>query len=279
MKYLLLILTITLAACSSTRGLDKKKNPSSEKTELSGRNAAQAYIHRVEDNAQEAKAVTAKVKMSLRSGNKDISASGSLRMRRDDVIQLSLTVLGFEVARMEFTPQDVLVIDRYHKQYVRATYSDLDFLRQAGLDFSSLQSLFWAEIFQPGTKGKTDISRFDVTEKGTTTILTLNDAPSLDYIFSTLTSTACLEKVTVKTKSNSRNKGQLDWNYANHTTIGGKPFPLQMEARFTGAKKDIGFTLTLNRVNNDDNWEGHTNPSHKYTERKAEEILGKLFNH
>ena len=37
-----------------------------------------------------------------------------------------------------------------HKQYVKATYNDLAFLKNNGLNFYSLQALFWNELFLPG---------------------------------------------------------------------------------------------------------------------------------
>lgn len=87
--------------------------------------------------------------MDVDADGKQISCGGSLKMKRDDVIQLSLTFLGFEVGRLEFTPKDGLVVDRIHKQYSRASYAEVDFLRQAGLDFYTLQSLFWSKSSPP----------------------------------------------------------------------------------------------------------------------------------
>ena len=66
--------------------------------------------------------------MDINLGQKDLSVNGTLRMKRNDVVQLSLTFLGMEVGRMEFTPSDVLIIDRFNKQYVRASYDEVSFL-------------------------------------------------------------------------------------------------------------------------------------------------------
>lgn len=95
--------------------------------------------------------VTASTKVRLSGvGGKDLSVNGKLQMKRNDVIRLSLRFLGMEVGLMEFTPNDVLVVDRINKQFVRAKYGEVSFLRQAGLDFYALQSLFWNELFIPG---------------------------------------------------------------------------------------------------------------------------------
>ncbi len=88
-------------------------------------------------------AMTAKMKLNVDALGKSLSVNGSLRMKRDEVVQLSLSMLGFELGRLEFSPDDVLILDRYHKQYVRCGYDDISFLKSAGIDFYALQSLFW----------------------------------------------------------------------------------------------------------------------------------------
>ena len=72
-------------------------------------------------------------------------------MRKDNVIRLQLLipVLRSEVGRIEFTPEGVLFVDRYHHQYVKTTYDEVDFLRDNGITFYSLQSLFWNQLLLP----------------------------------------------------------------------------------------------------------------------------------
>lgn len=75
-------------------------------------------------------------------GRQNLSVGGTLKMKRDDVVQLSLTVLGIEVGRLEFTPKDVLIVDRVNKQYVRARYDQVAFLQTADLDFYAFSRCF-----------------------------------------------------------------------------------------------------------------------------------------
>lgn len=102
-------------------------------------------------------------------------------MKRDQMIRISLRMLGFEVGVMEFTPADVLVIDRFNKQYVRAAYNEVGFLRQAGLDFYSLQALFWNELFLPGQHQLTtsDLKRFTLEQVQQTNVLVPTSTPAL----------------------------------------------------------------------------------------------------
>lgn len=66
--------------------------------------------------------LTSKISVDAKVGEKEVSAVGTLRIKKDEVIQVSLQVplLGIEIGRFEITPDYILVIDRYHKQYVKA---------------------------------------------------------------------------------------------------------------------------------------------------------------
>lgn len=96
---------------------------------------------------------TAKVKVRLRRDDKDISTTGTLRMRYDDVIQITLVdpLLGIaEVGRLELSPDNVLVIDRLNKRYVSTTYEDFSSLKSRNIGFSTIQDFFWKEAQNSG---------------------------------------------------------------------------------------------------------------------------------
>ena len=85
MKYLFVILAVlSLAACRSSRDLSKTPSSTPEHTSET-KTKAEHYVKRVCANAQTEKTITARIKMSLNAGGKDISAGGTLRMKRDDV--------------------------------------------------------------------------------------------------------------------------------------------------------------------------------------------------
>ena len=95
---------------------------------------------------QEETCITSRLRMELSSGGASTSVGGSLRMKRDDVIQLSVVTFGIlEVARIEMTPDYFMLIDKMGRQYVKAAYSDVSFLRSADVDFYTIQAYFWDE--------------------------------------------------------------------------------------------------------------------------------------
>lgn len=98
---------------------------------------------------------TASVSFNL-SGRK---VNGQIRMRRDRCIQLSASLLGLmEVARVEFFPDRVVVMDRVHNLYSVCHYADIPYRNELGLDFNVVQAILWNRIFSPGSANSVDAS-------------------------------------------------------------------------------------------------------------------------
>lgn len=284
MKHLLYILIacVALTGCRSSKGVEKSRHEgeSTEHVRLDKNDnhaTATAYVERVVREASASKLhLSASVKVGIKGFGKDLSVNGTLRMKRDDVIRLSLRFLGMEIGVMEFTPQDVLLVDRYHKQYVRAAYSEVSFLRQADLDFYALQSLFWNELFVPGERqAKNSVRRFNVVTDNGRAMLTLNDTPQLNYTFVTHADKALIEQVKVKGRK-ATDKGEFCWTYGNFMPFAGRKFPNNMEMTVTGTGKNVGLTLRLSSLSAESDWNTRTTVSAKYQKRTVEEVLGGL---
>lgn len=89
--------------------------------------------------------ITAKLSAKVGVEEAGQSVGGMLRMRRDHVIQLSLTKFGIEGARVIFTPDSLIVLDRLHKRYAANTYAAfVGILPDARpLTFQDFQTFFW----------------------------------------------------------------------------------------------------------------------------------------
>lgn len=287
MKQILFILiaTVCLTACRTAKKASKLPSPApgempakrpSLKPDRS--EAAAAYVQQVVqlNNSHAKPCLTANVKVSLSGLGKELSVNGALRMKRDDVVRLSLRFLGMEVGIMEFTPQDVLLVDRFHKQYVRASYHEVSFLKQANLDFYALQSLFWNELFVPGSRDvKSQTNNFSVVKTNGYTILSPTDTPKLSYCFLTHADRALIEKVKVQGKK-ATDKGEFCWTYDNFKAFGARSFPMNMEMSVTGTGRDIKLKLNLSSLGTDSNWNTRTTISSKYQRRTVDEVLGGL---
>ena len=139
------MLCILLASCRSKKEVVSTTTTVSDNTTI-GVPPSQGNKQPADAKQQEETCVTAKVRLELASNGKSTSVGGMLRMKRNDVIQLSLITFGvLEVARIEMTPDYFLLVDKMGRQYVKASYNDVSFLRDADVDFYTIQSYFWNE--------------------------------------------------------------------------------------------------------------------------------------
>ncbi|MBR2863409.1 MAG: DUF4292 domain-containing protein [Bacteroidaceae bacterium] len=269
-----LLFLLALVSCHTSRQAEQSLDKSAYSTEA----AAAIYKQKVADNLVDTKTLTARIKMDVNAGLKDLSVNGTLRMKRDDVVQLSLTFLGMEVGRLEFTPTDVLIIDRFNKQYVRATYDQVGFLKKAGLDFYSLQALFWNELFLPGERTtKNALQRFSLSEEADYIRLHLSDAPQFDYKFRTLAQNARIDRIIVQDKQHPQ-RGTLVWDYADFKDFKGGAFPTSMTISLDRLTKKLGCTLHLSRIDDSSDWQTRTSLSSKYKQHTLDSILKRLMS-
>lgn len=261
--------TLLLASCHSAKQAGSGQSSTANES---------AYKQRVISNSQTAGAITAKIKAHASMGTQGVTLGGSLRMKRNDVIQLSLTFMGLmEVGRLEFTRDNVLFIDRIHQRYARVSYSQIDFLSAADLDFYALQAIFWNEIFVPGSPDIAQVlSRFTLASSGDHTLLSLTSAPKLDYAFLTQTKTAQLTRTSVHSK-NVSNADNLECIYGNFVKLGGKSFPTTLNVKFN-SRKPLSLDLTLSSLNNASDWTTRTSVSSKYKEMDANKLLENIMN-
>lgn len=187
---------------------------------------------KVLSNQQPARGIRAKVNVSLESGSR-LSASGTLKMKRDEIIQISLSaMLGMiEVGRLELTPEFLMIQDRMNHQYVKALWDGVPQLRDAGINFYTFQALFWDELFVPGQTVAPQASDFD-TEKRSgdylmTPILRTTDAATMAVKFLVEASSGLVKQTSVVPASASA-AVSLDWTYSDWTSLSSVPFPSKM---------------------------------------------------
>jgi hypothetical protein len=244
------------------------------------------FVERVQDNVQTARFVTSKVKFSVEVGAQKLTLTGNLKMKRDDVIRLQLMAFGFvEAGRIEMTKDYVLIMDRINKQYLKAPWMQIDFLRNSGLNFNSLQALFWNELFKPnpvmvGKKAVVDTTAtFTTIESGDDMIIQLNEG-KMDYSWLVGRNDALIKMANIQYKDrfNFDNNAQLNWDYDKFESFSGKKFPMKHAISLTTAKKEVKLGMTLNYIGNDTEWETRTEVSNKYREVTVDEILRRFMS-
>jgi len=290
-KILLPIVLLAVASCASKRnvvgdgGLTVSKTPTEKHTTAELQQLA--FAQKVADNRVYVKNIVGSMSFTLTYDDKDITAPGALSMRRDSIIriQLFIPLLGTEVGRMDFTPNHVLIVDRMHKEYIQADYNQLSFLRENGLNFHTLQSLFWNQLFIMGqsTVGESDLKKYTVDLNTTTTEALLSlQSGKMTCSWNAEKNTGKIIESNVRYLSDSHGESTLNWKYADFTNVGVKSFPLRQTFSFatTATRKARSATvdIKLKSVDTSDDWDATTTVSSRYTKVDVETILKKIMN-
>lgn len=287
-KICLICAPLALASCGAKKSL-VKDNATVPTTQAAHKHAEEmqlAFVQKVSDQKVYAKNIVSGLSFTANMDGKSITLPGALRMRRDQVIRLQIFIpyIGTEAARIEFTPDYVLVVDRLHKQYVKGDYNQLDFLRNNGLSFYSLQALFWNQLMLPGTNrvSEGDLEKFDVNLDGmgqNVPIMLKNG--NLDFTWQANRNSGLIAEAVVAYTSRSQGNSTLTWKYDNFKALGAKSFPATQEFSFaTNATKQARkatVKLALDALKTSDDWEANTVVSSKYKKVDAQDILGKLL--
>ncbi len=101
----------------------------------------------------ESACLSSKVQLTVPHKENTLTVNGTMKLKREECMQLSflMPILRTEVARMEVTPNEILLVDRMGKRYVRATRKQLKRLLPKKADFAHLEKLLYAAS-KPGGK-------------------------------------------------------------------------------------------------------------------------------
>jgi len=277
-KIAVIVLMVTVVAACSSKRKAVKETPT--ETVAVDTLKKQAFLQKVTDNAQHARFITSKVKFSVEVGSRQMTLTGNLKMKRDDVIRLQLMAFGFvEAGRLEFTKEYVLVMDRINKLYLKVPYSHLDFLRNSSIDFYVLQALFWNELFQPGKMKVTDEAlKSYTTEEGTDDTVIFMEDGKLSYRWLAENGTARVKMANIMFNDKYRGNYQLNWDYEDFQGFSRKFFPRVHKISFSSPEKEVKMGMTLNYMGSEENWEPRTEVSSKYRQVTVEEILQRFMS-
>lgn len=265
---------VLIAGCGSTRKV-VNETPNAQAVVQK-----QEFLQKVSDNAQHARFITSKVKFAVEVGAQQLTLTGNLKMKRDDVIRLQLMAFGFvEAGRLEFTKDYVLIMDRINKQYLKVPYQQLDFMRNSGLDFYALQALFWNELFQPGKTHMTDemLKSYTTDMEAEDAVISM-ESGKLSYRWLADKGNAQVKMANILYKDRFRGNYQLNWDYLDFKQNGRKKFPMDHKVKFSTPDKEVKFEMMLNYMGADEDWEPRTEVSGKYRQVTVDEILRRFMS-
>lgn len=281
--------TLVFASCGTNKAIVKQSTTvkqTSAPTQSSVQKQKLQFVQKVSDQSLYQENLVSDLSFTLNTGSRNISVPGILHMRRDEVIRIQLLIplIRSEVGRIEFTKDYVLFIDRMHKQYVKASYNDVAFLKDNGINFYSLQALFWNQLFIPGQQrvGESQLSMFSVdlaAVQANNVPVTLLDG-KMAYKWLAESVSGLINMAEAKYTSANHGVSTLKWNYGNFQNFGAKKFPVYHEVTIqtqaTKQQRTIKAVFELNGLSDNADWESFTTPSSRYQKVGVDEILEKL---
>ena len=276
-------MTLAMAGCGSKKAATEGTSSTVDKHN-GGNVQALAFVQKVANQKVSTKNIVGKMSLNVKMGSKNITVPGSLHMRYGEVIRIQafIPLLGSEVGRIEFTPDYVLVIDRLHKEYIKEDYNKVDFLKNNGLNFYSLQALFWNQLFMPGTASISDANLLDfgVTEAGNSKNITLKKG-NLNIVWNADNANGRISTAKATYSSLTQGKSSLNWTYSNFKAVAGKMFPAYQKFTFATTaiknQSNISLTIDMDGVKTDSKWEAKSEISKRYKKIEATDVFGKLF--
>lgn len=241
---ILLISVFLLASCKSSKMVIQ----GGDGVRLTG----EAQLEAVIENTPVFDSFSSRIRMTLPLKKNDYTLSGTLKMQRDELIQISLLmpIIRTEVARIEISPKHILVIDRMNKRYVSVPVEELRDIFHTEVDFPMLQSLFSNAIFLPGKYKLTrrDYSSFNAQLYEEDNVELSKKSREFIYSFLTSLQTNRLVGSSIQTHSSAY---ELLWKYSNFVPVGETTFPSEMEILVGKKEKLNRTTIELSRLSTD----------------------------
>lgn len=223
--------------------------------------------------------ISAKISLNLSTSRNSTRVGGSLRMKRNDVIQISLVALGLmEVGRLELTPDYMMMVDRMNHQYVKCYYDEVNFFREAGIDFYTFQSLFWDELFVLNGNGSAPESSSYTLKKDADGVRLVNSQNGNVALTFVLNAANQLVGETLFSRAYSEDP-VVKWQYTDWTKLGEQDFPGSMKISFEISNDNVEAVFRISSVKPDSTWETRTEINkNRYSEVSLEAAFKKIMS-
>lgn len=260
----IMLLTLFLAGCRTSRTTESSAR-------LSRKQRSEILVPLAQYPAT-VQAVTAKTAITFDYNGLSATLKGRLRMRRDEVVQMTITALGLmEIASIEFTPQGAYIIDKVNKRYAMLDFSSLR-MSYAGINFNAVQALFWNRIFIPGEKDVwRKVDEFTLTDAGAQRLIEPSRQRTLKCKFYADANCKELQQTTLALQHYT-----TTWRYGQFDTIDTYTYPTTFDLSISGSSRAIGARIDLTNVSTlDTGWNGLTDLS-RYKEADIEQLMSIL---
>lgn len=231
LKYMLLSLFFLAGAysCVSAKNSSGKTEPVATASSIQSK----LYVPRFSSmNA-------AKCKFSIIYKDKALAITSSVKMKKDSIIQLSLSpFLGIEMARIILRPDSVTIIDKNNHYYYTADYGILKTKFGVEVNFNDVQALLSNQPLNAPDSVATGIKPTDTGYDW----LVLFRGMQADYQY---------DKDYRLTKTNLQqpsSDARFSCSYSVFVPVNDITFPTQLTVEAAYNQKQAGFTLSLDKI-------------------------------
>lgn len=137
--FVLLLAVIVASACDHTRQLGKGTKVRS----------ADQLLRQLAQNQVNAKWLDARARIAYADEDMSVRGSALIRWQRDSLLWMSVRKLGFEVARVQITPDSVYVIDRLNNEYGQYGLDYIQASYNLPANFQMLQTIILGDAWFP----------------------------------------------------------------------------------------------------------------------------------
>ena len=254
-------------ACKSQQQNTEIQNIGNESTHFS----LHSVLQKTQSTNTSSRTIVSKVHTTIALGDKELSTTGTMRMKKDEVIRISLVdpLIGImEIGELEFTQDRLLILIRVKKEYIEVPYTDLPILSKAKISFNSIQSLLWNQIFEPGYFTPNPQS-FTYEECGdNVNIIFLDEL--LKYVFQTSTKNKLLTKTTI---TDNYQNYKLICDYDDFINFEGGQLPRNIKLSISGDNHKISLKLNMQSPRTENEWATRTSIPSEYKKIKPEELF------
>ena len=163
-KYLfLLTLCFAIMACGSskkasegkenTEKIEENNKKQEKQKQQEGQQQGQKQQGQKQKPVAEMPSITvsrfvSQLKVNIELDGSKYSLDGKISMKRGEVMRINLSFMGFiEVGIIEFSPKDILIVNRMGKEYTRMPYDAFDAFTRNNITYANMEYLAWEKLY------------------------------------------------------------------------------------------------------------------------------------
>lgn len=268
-KYLIALLLLLFVGVYSCKPKERIVRAESELEDKTNSNLFEDIL----ENEVRYSTFSSKLNMSFSTGRKVLNSRATLRIVRNEAIQLSIQpIFGIEMFRLYIQPDCIIILDRMNKRYVQETYDDLKKEYPIGFNFYTLQSLFTNALFIPERSNVLidDYNNFRYLQSSDNYLLSGRDKLSdIDYSF-------CVngnDQITLTQMYMPAKKYSLEWSYDEFTLVEKLFFPFKMKVSASSQEVNLNTSISLSSINFDESLTLDSSIPSSYTKVELKEVI------